>query len=312
LAKSSRHHWWPVGLQSYWATLGIVKWITHTGETDSKKYENENIAKKLRGHTIVIDPTYWRENFEDSFGRADDSIHRVAKSCIRLFSLTMFGKLVWRAAKTRIKRKTGIEDFAEHFKIDPILRRDLINLCLSLLIRSPRNRFQLERVGASFGLPANEEVGKMNMKIQVDGLARHYNDSFRGNVFPLIIYSQVAEFVFGDGLLDGISSSIGQGILRGHALVPLTPHICIFLATPHSIRHDRDARILYAQSWLVDEINSITQVYSKSQLFYASKKPKLSEFFSRNEHMSYSGHVNNTVRTLLDLCGERKQTRIFF
>jgi hypothetical protein len=224
----------------------------------------------------------------------------------------MFGKLVWRAAKTRIKRKTGIEDFAEHFKIDPILRRDLINLCLSLLIRSPRNRFQLERVRASFGLPANEEVGKMNMKIQVDGLARHYNDSFRGNVFPLIIYSQVAEFVFGDGLLDGISSSIGQGILRGHALVPLTPHICIFLATPHSIRHDRDARILYAQSWLVDEINSITQVYSKSQLFYASKKPKLSEFFSRNEHMSYSGHVNNTVRTLLDLCGERKQTRIFF
>lgn len=312
MGSSSKHHWWPVALQSYWATLRTVKWITNTGEIQSKKYDNENIAKKLRGHTIVIDPIYWRFNFEDEFRNADDSIHRVVGSCRRLFSLPKFGRFILRAAKRRITRRTGIEDFSEYFKIDQKLRKELINLCLSLLIRSPRNRFSLERVGESFGLPADEEVGKMNMKSQVDGLTRHYHDGFGGNVFPLIIYSEVAEFLYGDGLLDGISGNLGQGFLRGHALVPLTPHICIFLATPHSIRRDRDARILFAAPWLVDEINSITQVYSKSQLFYASKKPKLNEFFARNEHMSYNGHVNTTVRTLLDLCGEPTRTRVHF
>lgn len=285
--------------------------MSHNGNTQSKKYWNAKIARKSHGHTIVLDHDFWRDNFEDAFREADDSIHRVAQGCMRLFSLTKFVKLLGRAARSRISRRTGIEDFSEYVYIDANLRRDLVNLCLSLLIRSPGNRHRLERAGASFGLPANEEVGKMNMKIQVERMNEHYKDGFRGNVFPLIIYSHVTEFIYGDGLLDGISRSVGGTFLRGHALVPLTPHICVLLATPHNIKGNTNARTLFAPPWLVDEINSATQVYSKSVLFYASRSPTLTEDFKRNEHRCYKGHMTDTIKTLVDLCGERELRRFF-
>lgn len=312
MSNSREHHWWPVALQEYWSTLGEVKSLSPDGKTGARKYYNRKIAKKSHGHTIILDPEFWRDNFESEFDAADDSIHRVAMGCIRLFSLSKFARFIWRAARSRMKRRTGIEDFSESLSIDPVFRRELINLCISLLIRSPANRYKLERTGASFGLPPNEEVGKMNMKIQVDGMLRHYSDGFRGNIFSMIIYSQVKEFVYGDGLLDGISSSLGSAFLQGHALIPLTPHICILLATPHSIRNNQNARILFAPPWLVDHINSITQVYSKSQLFYASKAPKISDDFKKNEHQSYKGHTTEIVRSLLNICGEREVQRIFF
>ncbi len=312
MRNSREHHWWPVALQEYWSTLGAVKSLSSDGKVDTRKYYNRKIAKKSHGHTIILDPDFWRENFEPEFDAADDSIHRVTMGCIRLFSLSKFARLIWRATRSRMTRRTGIEDFSESLSIEPVFRRELINLCISLLIRSPANRYKLERTGASFGLPPNEEVGKMNMKIQVDGMLRHYNDGFRGNTFPLIIHSQVKEFIYGDGLLDGISSSLGSAFLRGHALVPLTPHICILLATPYSIRSNQNAQILFAPRWLVDHINLITQVYSKTQIFYASRAPSLSEEFKANEHRSYKGHMTEIVGSLLKICGEREVQRIFF
>lgn len=311
MSKSREHHWWPVALQSYWSTLGDVRWLTSTGEVHSKKYYNEKIAKKSHGHTIILDQELWRLNFEDEFRAADEAIHRVAKGCMRLFSLSRFFKVLVRTARQRLKRRTGIEDFSEYITLDPKFRVELINLCLSLLIRSPANRYKLERTGASFGLPANEELGKINMKTQVDGLQRHFTAGFTGNVFPLIIYSERTEFIYGDGLLDGMSSSFGNSVLRGHALIPLTPHICVLLATPFAVRGNREARTLFAPSWLVEQINEITQVYSRSLVFYASRKPHIYDHFSRNEHLSYKGHMNETVRSLVDLCGEPAQRRLF-
>lgn len=303
-AQSSReHHWWPVALQSHWAVLGKVSFIEPSGKADAKSYKNEKMGRKAHGHTISHSDKIWAYNFEGKFKKADDRIHAVVRRCLKMFSGGYIAKTLWRALLRRTKGEQDLSIFRAEFKIDTSFRRDLVLLCLSLLILSPANRDRLERVGSAFGLPRSEDVGKVNIHLQVDAMNREYERSYHRNIFPLIIYSYRKEFLFGDGLLDGMTSSL-QSNLRGHAMVPLTPHICVFLSCPTSVRSDRNAALLLAPDWLVDEINEVTQVYSKRFLFYASQKPNLSDAFERGEHLMYEHNSSTTINTLKELCGE--------
>jgi hypothetical protein len=309
LDHSREHHWWPVALQDHWSTLRKVHALHHNGDVLSKVFDRRKIARKSHGHTIILDQELWRQNFEGEFARADDSIHRVVARCREICRLSKIARIVLRAVRQRFRRKLSMVDFSETLSLPREFREDLFHLCLSLMIRSPANRHSLERTGTTFGLPPNEEVGKINMLTQVRQMKEGTEEGFGANIYPILIASLTREFIFGDGLLETFTRSSSVGFRRGHALVPLTPNICIFFATPLSVRSDRNARLLFAPNWMVDEINDITQIYSKDKVFFAHKKPRVSTNFSRNEHLCLKGHTNEFVRSLLDMCGEPRHLR---
>lgn len=302
--NSREHHWWPVALQDHWSTLRKVHALQHNGEVISKVFDRRKIARKSHGHTIILDQDLWRQNFEGAFAKADDSIHEVVAVCQEICAMPKLAKLVLRAAKRRITRRIELADLSQTFSISKRFRNDLFNLCLSLMIRSPANRFSLERAGAAFGLPPNEQVGKLNMLNQVRAMNEAFEAGFFTNIYPIFIASLTREFIFGDGLLETFTSSSGFGFRNGHSLIPLTPNICIFFSTPFSVRDDRNARLLFAPNWVVDEINSITELYSKEVVFFSFKKPTVSERFALNEHRFLKGHRNDFVSKLLEMCGE--------
>jgi len=70
------HHWWPVGLQSYWADRnGDVSWIEPDGKTEKKRSARRKIGFKIHGHTLLRG-TVWESNFEDEFD-IDNEVHKV-------------------------------------------------------------------------------------------------------------------------------------------------------------------------------------------------------------------------------------------
>jgi hypothetical protein len=307
--NSREHHWWPVALQYHWSTLRKVHELHHDGRVVSKVYDRRKIARKSHGHTIVLDQELWRQNFEGAFAKADESIHDVVEACQKLCRMSELARIVLRAGKRRFTRRLDLSDLSQSISISRSLRNDLFHLCLSLMIRSPANRFSLERVGSMFNLPPNEQVGKMNMLNQARAMNESLAAGFSSNIYPILIASLTRDFIFGDGFLETFTLGAGQGFRSGHSLVPLTPNICIFFSTPFSVRADRNARLLFAPNWVVDEINSITELYSRDVIFFSSKKPEVSEKFALNEYRCLKGHQNALVSTLLKMCGEPRQSR---
>lgn len=311
-SSSREHHWWPVGLQQHWSILGAVNSIDPSGEVQRKKYSNRRIAKKSHGHTVLRESEHWKTNFEGSFQVADNVADEVVKRLLPMTDFSSAVSILWTALKQRFRRELKLSDFSRYFVIDSDFRKKLVLLSISLLIRSPANRHMLERVGAQLGFVPHEETGKVNMLNQVRLMTDLYNGGFSGNIFPLVIFSNNKEFVFGDGLLDGMTSNAPSGSFRGHALIPLTPHICIFLSSTFSVRSDRNARLLLAPDWLVEQINDATQVYSKQYLFYSTQKPKLTNSFISAEHRQYSYHRTDTIEELIGMCGEPRQRQHLF
>lgn len=74
--QSKNHHWWPVGLQSYWTDrTGNVSWIEPSGKISKKKADNRKIGFKIHGHTISRGSGL-ESNFESEFD-IDDEVHRI-------------------------------------------------------------------------------------------------------------------------------------------------------------------------------------------------------------------------------------------
>ena len=145
--KSKRHHWWPVGLQSYWADeAGYVSWIKPDGSTEKKSFKNQQIGQKRHGHTLFRG-SVWHSNFEGEFS-IDSKVHDIVDAISGLVP-------------------DGYKQGAlKHYHIDEHTNRDLTMLILSLLIRSPSQRNIYELYPTLANLPPNEDVGKANMSQQ--------------------------------------------------------------------------------------------------------------------------------------------------
>jgi hypothetical protein len=302
---SREHHWWPVALQDHWSILGKVSWIECSGAVQSKKYARRRIAKKANGHSIFDRENPWHTNFEDAFQKSDDVVHSVVSACRKPFTTSRVLRVFWHAFRNRLRGKRDLAVFRQYVNMPLKLRRDLILLCLSLLIRSPAHRDRCERAGERMGFLPQEDTGKANMLTQVRKMTSAYSNGFKSNFFPIVIHSLRKEFIFGDGMLDALTGNSSM-TYSGHALVPLTPHTCIFISCPFSIRSDRNAAYLIAPDWLVDEINEITQIYSKNMLFYASQKPIVTEHFALGQHMQLKYHLTDTIKDLKEMSGEAR------
>ncbi len=288
--KSKYHHWWPVVLQNYWSDEnGDVSWIDAAGNTGKKKSENRKIGLKIHGHTLFRGDVWGDTNFEDEFD-IDNEVHRIIGN---LKDLKPLGKSLsalesWWKSFRKIDR-VFTETCSKHH-IEEKASRDLLLLLYSLLIRSPSYRSKYENFPAQFGLPVSENVGKANMRQSYLLAKKLCQKGVMTNRFFVILHSDHSRFICGDGYLDWLSGSLQANRVDGRALIPLTPHLCVYICTPTAMRTDRNCAAIRAAPWMVDQVNDITQVYSRDRLFFLGRKPRLTVNFLKRQFLEHSDH----------------------
>lgn len=160
--KSKNHHWWPVGLQSYWSDKkGDVSWLDPDGKIEKKRAVGRKIGYKIHGHT-VFRGSAWETNFENEF-EIDNNVHTIIGSLQGLKPLGRTPSEFIGMIKLLFKRDRTLRDMCKFYQLDEQLHRKLLLFILSLLLRSPSNRSNYERYPETFGLPPDEEVGKINI-----------------------------------------------------------------------------------------------------------------------------------------------------
>ncbi|WP_156386051.1 hypothetical protein [Devosia sp. Root685] len=314
--NSREHHWWPVGLQKHWTDrTGNISWVNPSGMVTKKKSENRKVAKKAHGHTVLLNGP-WTTNFEDDFESADNSVHQV------ITSLDLMPARGSRSIKEFIslmgllrKRDRTLSDMCSFYEIKRDDLLSLARLIMSLLIRLPARRHKYEHVPEWFDLPPDENIGKMNIRqfyrIARDSLERDSNS----NLFFILIRSPWKEFLHGDGVLDWMTDNLVGLRIRGRALVPLTPKLCVYMCTPSRRSGLHNCASFLAAPWIVEAINEITQVYSKDHLFFRSKKPpRLTENFSRGEFLSHEKQRDSLIALLDEIAegGKRSSSTALF
>jgi hypothetical protein len=287
--KSKKHHWWPVGLQSYWANGdGDVSWIEPDGRIGKKRFKNRQIGQKRHGHTLMRNGGVWEASFEDFF-QSDNDAKRVVDSLLTLEPPEPPPFLFYKALDFVGSLNGCSSEPSRQYNLSDAEQRKIILLLSSLLMRAPAYRDRFSRIPMRFDLPCNEGVGTANLYFQY----RNAKDRIASGLLPLVhfvgIHSRGSNFIVGDGYLDWATHGFGDGYFRGCALVPLTPKFCVFMRfLSRKSNRDPDLSAISASSAVVNEINEITQIYSKSKLFYLGKPPKLSEHFRQNEFLQHS------------------------
>jgi len=160
--NSKNHHWWPVGLQQYWADKnGNLSWIESDGNIQKKKPANRKIGYMIHGHTI-FKGSVWESNFENEFD-VDSEVHNIVTG---IQDLKPFGRTpseFFSLFKLLLKKDRTLREMCKFYQLDEQLHRKLALLLLSLLIRSPASRSRYEGYPKIIGLLPDEEVGKSNM-----------------------------------------------------------------------------------------------------------------------------------------------------
>ena len=308
--NSREHHWWPVGLQTYWKDgNGDVSWIEPDGKIDKKRVKNRRVGVKAHGHTM-FKGDFWETNFEDEFASADNNIHDVVKHVSGLkplgYSLTEFAKLV----TLLFKRDRSQRETCKFYRLDETDHRSLLLLLFSILIRSPGNRHRYESYPSLMGLPQNETVGKANMHQTYMFAKALCERGYISNQYFVIIHSPYKKFVFGDGCLDWLTSGLVMNRVDGKALVTLTPHLCVYLCTPRRMNPDINCASVIAAPWMVDWINDIVQIYSKKQIFFLGKPPVIKDHFRQGEFLEHGDRSDALIDMLDEIAGIKKQTNL--
>ncbi len=287
-SKSKKHHWWPVGLQSYWADEnGDVSWIAPGGGTDKKRYKNENIGQIRRGHALrPFGP--WPADFEDDF-IIDNEVHNIIDALVGL-------------SPDGIKPGHVTQSF-----MDDEACRKLLLFALSLIIRIPSNRHRFELYPTMIGLPPNIEIGKANMNGHYR-LARDFcKSSSIISINFTVLYSVEPAFTYGDGCLDWLSSGLLSYGINGKAILTLTPYIAIYINTPTFTRSNKNITAVRATQFMIDRLNFIVQMYSKNRVFFLGRKPEETKEFRANEFYEHADHTDPLLEELDAISGTKNK-----
>lgn len=309
-SQSRNHHWWPVGLQSYWADkAGDVSWVKPDGKVEKKRAANRKIGLKIHGHTIFRGSD-WESNFESEFD-IDNDVHAIISA---LQDLKPFGRNIsefFTLFYRYFKKKRSIKDMCKLYHLEEINHRKILLLLCSLLIRSPASRSRYEDYPKIFGLPSDEDTGKANM-VQNYRIAKRLCQ--RGpilNQYFVILHSPLKKFVFGDGSLDWLTSGLVANRISGKALITLTPHLCVYFCTPTLMRTSSNCASLSVAPWMVDWVNEITQIYSRDKIFFSGKVPKLTDAFRQGQFLEHKKKTDALIDMLDEISGFEKSRNLF-
>lgn len=303
--KSKNHHWWPVGLQSYWADrAGCVSWIEPDGRIGRKRFDNRKIGLKIHGHTIFRG-TVWEANFEDDFD-IDNEVHRVIPALQGMKPLGRTPKELFTLIKVLSKNDRSLRDLCKFYHLEEELHRNLLLLFHSLLIRSPGNRSRYEGCPRMIDLPPDEEAGKGNMVQNYRIAKKICQQGPISNQYFVLLHSPLKKFIFGDGSLDWLTSGLLANRISGRALLPLTPHLCVYFCTPTSMRSTPNCASLSVAPWMVSWVNDITQIYSKERLFFLGRPPKITDAFRQHQFLEHKEKKDALIDMLDEIAGIRK------
>lgn len=308
--KSKKHHWWPVSLQQYWADWREeISWIQPDGEIQKKRPANRKIGYKRYGHTMYRG-TVWESNFESEFD-IDNEVHRIVEG---IRDIKPFGRTpseLYKLIKLFGRKDRTLRDMCKFYQLDEKLHRNLLLLIQSLLIRSPASRSRYERYPSIIGLPPNEDVGKGNMLQSYRIAKKLCQTGYHSNQYFVLLHSPLKKFVFGDGALDWITSSLVANRIDGRALLPITPHICVYFCTPMFMRTTPNCASLIAPPWMVDWVNQITQIYSKEQIFFLGRPPKLIDAFQQRQFLEHREKTDGLIDMLDEISGNAARRGLF-
>ncbi|MBY8824286.1 hypothetical protein [Sphingomonas colocasiae] len=305
--RSKDHHWWPVALQGYWANKhGNVSWIDPNAERGTKRYYNRKIGSKRHGHTMLKGKGVWETNFESEFD-IDDKIHNIIAALKGLKPLGVSLKDARPILKLLLKKDRSIKDGCRLYHLDERLHRNLLLLLHSLLIRSPSFRSKYERFPMRFGLPQNEDIGKANMHQNYRLAKRLCTTGYISLHSFVLLHSPFKKFICGDGHLDWLTGGLTAMRIDGRALIPLTPHLCVYFCTLNSRRSSApNCASLLAPPWMVDQANDIVQIYSGNRLFFLGKPPSLSPHFLRGQFLEHDNHRDPLIEALDEIAGNNR------
>jgi len=157
-------------------------------------------------------------------------------------------------------------------------------------------------------LPPNEDVGKANMN-QHYRLARKICETgIISNRHYVILHSTEPCFIYGDGCLDWISTSLLANRISGRALIALTPHLCVYVNTPTMMRSNRNYASIRATPSMIERANRITQIYSKERLFFLEKMPELTSAFRQGEFFQHAVFTDELFDELDAASGHQDKT----
>lgn len=289
--NTTADHWWPKGLQRLWADPeGYISRVRPSSTIERRKPPKgpkKGFAHKRGGHRLTFGDSPWNHTFEPEF----DEIDNVGPPELRELSSQLLEKNQKYFPRTLSASTTNT----------------LVKICFSLIIRSPAFRHRYSHAGKSFGFGQNEMTGTSNISLFWKNAKNINLDNCNsGKLF--LLSSEGSEFFFGDGFYDTVfTRPLGwrpQGIswiadLRGNALVPLLPNLCAYLHFTGG-GTGTQSHVLPVNCDVASEVNFLTQVYSKEELFFRSQPPVLTQEYQRGEHMFVSGGVPSVIRALRD------------
>lgn len=282
-------HWWPKGVQRLWAADdGYISRIKASGDIDRKrppKGNKKGFGYKRGGHRIAYGVSPWNHSFEPDFDQVDDRGARILRDII----------------EKKLSNRKGLLKLISN----PCVQEDLVRFSFSLLIRSPSFRDRYAHAGAAFGLDYDEETGKANIQhFWRSAKEIEFEKCNRCNL--TLLCTRRLEFYFGDGLYDTVfSNSLSWyprgdewiADLRGNAFVPLLPNLCAFLNFERSGTGCKP-RVISINRNTLEQINLLTQVYSKDQLFFRNQEPTLSKEFLMAQHMKVKSEYEPFISQL--------------
>lgn len=312
MAQPKNHHWWPVALQSYWADRnGDVSAVRSDGSIQKKRFKNRKIGLKRHGHTMLRDGGAWETNFEHEF-QIDDKIHEIIAGLKKRkpvgYRVSDWPSLIRRALSNNVQ----IDDLCNFYTFEESFHRELLLLIHSLVIRSPSNRWIFENFPAQFRAPASEDVGKANMYQQYRLAQKMCADAHLPIDAFVLMHSPFRPFICGDGYLSSLVSSLSANRISGKALLPLTPHLCIYFCTKNMGRPRGNVASLVAPDWMVEDANEITQIYSRDFLFFRGRPPQLAECFKQSSFLQLEYHSSRLTDTLDELVGNQPSGLLSF
>lgn len=310
--SSSIHHWWPLGLQKYWTDREGEFNVIYSDKSEDriKPKKRSKFGSNRQSHTMNKDIPGARAGFEGAYKDVDNSASEIIDQILSSYrpwqsDIQTIGKQII----DKFKNGRTYENSARYIQLDPAFSETLFKYCLSLLIRSPAKRKSLENYYQNIldmDDPASEkflkdnkqkewfkETGKVNLYHEtlnwLDTDVRHSDF-----VFFAFIWSCRGEFIYGDGLYDKLSSCKGYLSVGNEALIPLTPEVCVYCFSVQSVFNGFNCLSIYANPITLEEINGLTQIYSKRCIAYRYSKPKFNKNFFKGNHM----YVNETLGTL--------------
>lgn len=273
--KTGLHHWWPKGLSAFWAGYDdCVTRINPKGE--ELRSPPAQFGGITNGHAVKLDGP-WSFSFESKFDSVDSRLPYLVEEILAL------------EAKSYLT-SDDLRDRLQGHSAGDVFLNEIGLIVASLIVRSPSHRNKVAKTSEyyqkQFGFSepkADKNLINMNLAHKLEAIS----NNFHGGKY-IVVFSDEAEFIFGDGFYTNMASEHGVGHRK--TVLPLTPTTAIIYSRPTKYYTHPKLMTVKIRKAEVDRFNELVQVYSGEQIFYRSQKPTLLESFERGEFLTFQYH----------------------